>query len=694
MLRLRKILLCNYLYLVLLILIIILTILRINLKPKLFYDNKYYEVIGTIENINIDGNKLILDIKSREELIGTYYFKNIKEKNKFNLLLGDKVKIKGEIISPNIPTNDNVFNYNKYLRNKSIYHLIKIDCINKLSSNDKFYYKVKNKIIDRMNNNAYLYTFIIGDKSLINDEVKSSYQVNGISHLFAISGMHISLLSSIILVILSKLKVRENYKYLIVTIFLVLYLFLTGLSPSIIRGVLFFIVFSYNKLYYFYISPINLFILVLCITLCINPFYIYEVSFLYSFLISLALLLSINYLSTGNYLIRLLKVSTISFLVSIPISLYNFYEINILGIIYNLFFVPLVSLIIFPLSLITFLCPYFEPIFNFMISILEKLSLLLSNINIGRFVFIKLNFFIYIIYLLLVFIIIYFINKSKYKFILIIFFLLIIHYNIPSLINNYYVEMLDVGQGDSIFMRVGNKNILIDTGGIEKYEEYWQRKRKNYSIAKSIIIPHLKSMGVHKIDYLITSHGDFDHMGEAINLVNNFKVEKVILNCGAYNDLENELIKILDKKRILHYSCIKELNIDKNKFYFLQTKEYDNENDNSNVIYADINSYKFLFMGDASVTTEKEVMSIYNLPDIDVLKVGHHGSRTSSSEEFIDEVNPKYSIISVGKNNRYGHPNKEVLNNLKNSKIYRTDQEGSIIFKIQNDKLIIETSRS
>ena len=180
-------------------------------------------------------------------------------------------------------------------------------------------------------------------------------------------------------------------------------------------------------------------------------------------------------------------------------------------------------------------------------------------------------------------------------------------------------------------------------------------------------------------------------MGEAINLVNNFKVEKVIFNCGEYNDLESELIKVLDKKKIKYYSCINELNIDKNKLYFLQTKEYNNENDNSNVIYTELNDYKFLFMGDASITTEKEIINKYNLPNIDVLKVGHHGSKTSSSQEFIDKINPKYSIISVGKNNRYGHPNEEVLNNLSNSKRYRTDLDGSIMFKIKNNKLQIET---
>ena len=189
----------------------------------------------------------------------------------------------------------------------------------------------------------------------------------------------------------------------------------------------------------------------------------------------------------------------------------------------------------------------------------------------------------------------------------------------------------------------------------------------------------------------MSPHGDLDHMGEAINLVNNFKVEKVIFNCGEYNDLEKELIKVLNKKNIKYYSCIKELNIDNNKLYFLHTKEYDNENDNSNVIYTELNGYKFMFMGDASVTTEKEILDKYDLPDIYVLKVGHHGSKTSSGKDFINEINPKYSIISVGKNNRYGHPNKEVLENLKESKLYRTDEDGSIMLRIKNDKLKVET---
>ena len=180
-------------------------------------------------------------------------------------------------------------------------------------------------------------------------------------------------------------------------------------------------------------------------------------------------------------------------------------------------------------------------------------------------------------------------------------------------------------------------------------------------------------------------------MWEAINLVSNFKVGKVIFNCGRFNELEHKLIKELDKKKIEYYSCIKELNINDNKLYFLNDKDYDNENDNSSVIYTELNNHKFLFMGDVGVEVEEDLIEKYNLQDIDVLKVGHHGSKTSSSKEFIDEITQKYSIISVGKNNRYGHPNDNVLNNLLNSQIYRTDQDGSIMFKIKNNKLQIET---
>ena len=153
------------------------------------------------------------------------------------------------------------------------------------------------------------------------------------------------------------------------------------------------------------------------------------------------------------------------------------------------------------------------------------------------------------------------------KRILLLLTILAIHNNINYVSSNTYVTALDVNQGDSILLSLNNTkgNILMDTGGKPNYYN------STYNFADNKTIPYLKSIGIKKINYLILTHGDYDHMGEAINLVNNFKVEKVIFNCGPYNDLEKELIKVLDKKKIKYYSCIKELNIDKNRLYFLQT---------------------------------------------------------------------------------------------------------------------------
>ena len=180
-------------------------------------------------------------------------------------------------------------------------------------------------------------------------------------------------------------------------------------------------------------------------------------------------------------------------------------------------------------------------------------------------------------------------------------------------------------------------------------------------------------------------------MGEDINLVENFKVSKVIFNCGTFNELEKDLIKILEQKKIKYYSCVDELNMKNNKIHFLNDKDYGNENDNSTIIYTKLNNYKFMFMCDAWVEVEEDLIEKYNVQDIDVLKVGYHGSKTSSSNVFIDKLKPKYSVISVGRKNRYGHPNKEILDNLKYSKIYRTDYDGSIMFKVEKNRMNIET---
>ena len=670
MLRLRKILLLDYLYLSITLIVLLITIIRLSIPLKSNYNEKSTSFIGIVTKVIIKNEKATIYVKNKETVIATYY------DSKCNLKLGDKVKVLGSFKTPSTNTTEYLFDYRKYLKVRRIFYLIEVDSIKVIKSNRNIYYYLKQKIIDRLDYNPYLFTFILGDKSYLESNIKRSYQSNGISHLFSISGMHTALLISIINKLLKRFKLSEKNMFLSTTFILIIYLFLVGLSPSILRAVLFYIIFSLNTINYFYIKPTNLFFIVLNISLLVNPYYIYDIGYLYSYSISFALIKTLNNIQSNNYFKTLFKTSILSLLISLPITLYNFYEINILSIIYNLIFIPLVSLIIFPLSLIVVIIKPLLPIYNCLVNILELLSLSLSKINIGKLVFKRLPIYIYIIYFIILIVYLY---KPKKLIISIFFILLSIHYFIPYFDSNY-LKIVDVGQGDSSLIHYNKKNILIDTGGITSYY-----RNTDGLVFNNTLSPLFKSSGIKRINYLILTHGDYDHMGEAINIVKNFKVDKVIFNCGEYNYLEKELIKVLNKKRINYYTCINELKLDDNKLYFLQTKDFNDENDNSNVIYMELNSYKFLFMGDASVTTEKEILKDYDLPKIDVLKVGHHGSKTSSSEEFIDTIDPKYSIISVGKDNKFGHPNKEVLENLKESKIYRTDKKGTITFRLGNN---------
>ena len=663
--------------------------------------NSYYNgfeksLQGTVNSYSINGDKLTIYLKAKEIVIVNYYFKSLNEKTYFedNLKLGDLISVAGELEEPERNRVFNGFDYKKYLYNKHIFYLMNANKISIMEKNSGLLFYFKNLVMDRINSisksKVYIMTFILGDKSFIDNEVKESYQDNGISHLFAVSGMHISLFAGIMLFFLKRVSYNNYFNYGMVCLFLLFYLFLAGFPASLLRASVMFILFSINKVFNLKISNLNILFIVIITILFIDPFYLFDIGFQFSYLISGTLIMMRWKIGViKSKLKRSFYVSVVCFLVSFPICIYNFYGTNFMSVLFNLFYIPFVSIIVFPLSLITFVFPFLDIVLYYSIFVMERISLFISSINFGYIIFPKVNFGVYFIYYIVIFL-----SFWKIEFVLLFLVMLLIHKGYIYFDSNLYVYYLDVGQGDSALIRLPNNsgNILIDTGGKFSYEmEKWREKGSKYSIVKSSTIPFFKSFGIKKLDYLILSHGDYDHRGEAINLGDNFNVEKVIFNCGEFNDLEKELIKVLDKKKIRYYLCIKELNIDNNELYFLQTKEYDNENDNSNVIYAELNGYKFMFMGDAGVDKEKDILDKYNISNIDVLKVGHHGSKTSSGKVFIDGINPKYSIISVGKNNRYGHPNKEVLNNLDGSKIYRTDQDGSIMFKIKKNKLRIAT---
>ena len=663
--KLKMILQSRYIFKILTILILIITIIYTKYYPfKSVFNTNDTEFIGIVEDYIIKDNQIKISLKSKERIIVTYKYTS-KVFN--NLSYGDKIKVTGVLKEPSTNNIFNNFNYKKYLYNKKIYYIIEASKIDKIQNNNNHIYTIKNLLYTRINSlksSNYIKALLFGDNKL-DKEIKTSYQINGISHLFSVSGFHINFITSIIYFYLDRVTYNKKIKYITVDIFLVLYLLLCN-TTSLLRCTVMNILLSINHLLKLDIKKIDIVLLTLILCITINPFIIYDIGFIYSYTISFFLILYKNKYKTNNKLLKIIYISLISFLVSLPINIYTSYEINFLSIILNIIIVPIVSLILLPLSLLTLIFPILDNILYLITSILEKISLYTSNINIFKQVLSKPSIILIIIYYLVIILIL---SKNKHYYLILI--LLIFHKTIPLYNSNLEVVMFDVGEADSMLISTPSKkvNILIDTGrGID---------------INNIII-YLKSIGISKLNYLIITHGDEDHIGGALYLIDNFKVDNVILNKGDYTELEVELIIHLKNKNIKYTNNINKIPLLGSYMYLLNTKKFSNENDNSIVTYFEYQKYKFLFMGDSSSKTEEYLINNYNLTNISFLKVGHHGSNTSSSPLFINKITPKVSLISVGRNNFYHHPNKEVLTNLSNSVIYRTDINKSIKIKINN----------
>lgn len=672
--RLRHILQSKHLIKIITIIIFIITLLYTNYYPfKSKYTKDDKEFIGIVTKYEVKEDKITIEIKAKEKLLITYKYQD-KEFN--NLSYGDKIKAKGTLITPSKNTNQNTFNYQKYLYYKKIYYLVEATSINKIANNNNYLYTIKNTLyqkIDKLKSSNYIKTLLFCDNTL-SKEIKESYRINGISHLFSVSGMHINFFVSIIYLYLNKITYNKRIKYLITNIFIITYLILFP-SSSLLRSTVMSILYSINYLLKLKIKKIDILLLTLGVSLLINPFIIYDLGYIYSYTITFFLVLSSSTLKKKNKINKIIYISLLSFLVSIPITIYNSYEINIISILLNIILVPIISIIILPLTILTYIFPILDSILYLFTNTIETISLFISKINITKIIFPKPSLLIIVLYYIII--LLSYQNK-KYFYLNII--LLIIIYISPYLNSNFEVVIFEVGEADCHLIKYPyNKNtILIDTG-------------KNEYKIKNEVIPYLKSIGIKKIDYLIITHGYLDHIGGSITLINNFQVKNVILNKGTFTDLEKELIKNLNKKKIPYQININKINISNHTIYLLNNTKYNNENDNSIITYFTYQKYKFLYMGDASITTEDNLLENYNLNNISILKVGHHGSNTSSSKDFISQINPSISLISVGENNIYHHPNKEVINNLFKSRIYRTDINNMVKLTI-NSKGILKVT--
>ena len=523
MTRLKILLQSNKIYYCLLIA----TILYVGIKVKIGYTSKINvneDFTGIVTTIVKKENSFKLTIKDKEKLI--VYISNIE-----NIELGDKVVVKGKYTLPKKATIPNNFDYQKYLYNNHIFYIMYAKELKIIKKNQNITFKIKKYILDKTSNytnNGYLNAFIIGDKTDL--EFYETYQNNGISHLFALSGMHISMLSLIIYKLVNKFK----HKDLIVIMFLLFYITLTNFSASILRTIIFFIILKLNKKLDLNISTKNALLITLSIIMIYNPLIVFDIGFQYSGLVTFGLIVSTKYYKK-NYFYNLFITSFIALLFSVPITLYNNYELNLLSILNNLINVPLITFVIYPLSLLTFLLKFLEPIYNLTINLLEFINNISSIFSLNIIVP-KVHIIFYLIYYLLIYL---YIESNNKKYILIACLYLLSFKLKPFIDRNNYVYYLDVGQGDSSLIIYNDNVVMNDTGGTS-----------NYNVSSGCI-KLLKSLGYSHIDYLILTHGDFDHMGDSIYLINNFKVKNVVLNNDSFNELETNLIKELKKNKIL-----------------------------------------------------------------------------------------------------------------------------------------------
>ncbi|WP_436854006.1 DNA internalization-related competence protein ComEC/Rec2 [Staphylococcus caeli] len=622
-----------------------------------------------------------------------YYLKNDAQSTYYNQLYGYSCNIKG-----NFKTVDEHLNSNLYVNLESIN-----SCRVHHSTISNLIERHKQFVLTRLNERhvrtpGKIIALITGDTSMIDETDLEKVREIGIYHLLAISGTHIGAIIGLIYYILNRFQFPLALIKLILFILLPVYTLYTDLAPSAIRAVsiALLIILLPKQIYK---QSIHLLALVFMISTLINPAYIYNIGFQFSYLITFFILFSLPVFENASTVKCTLYITVIAQIGSFIISAIYFNQIQWIGVLSNLFFVPFYACCLLPLALFYFLTLHFPfeiipltKILNFVTWIHDVTVNLFMKLATIKWIIPELSsIFITITVLLLVLTVILLVHKQYLSFSVVMIIVLIITTILPKS-NDYKLTMLNVGQGDALLFETSQReSVLIDTGGaLQKPGEH-----PNHMLAKKRIMPTLKKHGVKKIKYLIITHPHVDHMGELNYLINTIKIENLIINQHSF---EKNLLKGLIKQcndneiKVLDFKKVPQFSINAAKFKLLDTtiSSSDDLNEHSIVTFIECNGIKILLMGDATIHNESELLRKYNIGKVDILKVGHHGSKTSTSNAFINNIKPRISLISVAKKNRYNLPSIEVIKRLQNaySKIYMTSQSGEITISLKTHLLI------
>lgn len=675
------------------------------------------------EQSNIDGNLLtaVVTTSQKENLQLRYNISTEAEKNTLesNLPIGLTCLVKGSLVEPEANRNENGFNYQQYLKQKHIHWILKADFLSWTNCR-----MVDSSLVTKLQNfrkrgiiyvnehfppeaSGFVTALLFGDQTYIDEEILTNYQRLGIVHLLAISGLHVSFLTGMLFYLGIRIGVTREKMVVVLLLFLPVYAILSGAAPSVLRACCMAMLFFSLLLWKKRVSASATIGIVYLFMLFVQPHMLYNIGFQLSFAVTFAIMMSFPiFQKYPHKTMQLFIVSVVCQLAALPILLYHFYEVSVLGVFLNVLYVPLYSFLLLPFSIIALLLHLISPSLGaMMIALLDKIfhlcnrladsvsALPLASISFGRpFAIMMLLLIVFMIGLFMKWESTSLMESKVWMFTLV--FTLLFQYHVQKLNPYGEVVFIDVGQGDAIFIKLpfNRGNYLIDTGGAIAFPtEAWQKKRKTYNTGDDVIIPFLKSKGIHQLDKLILTHPDADHIGSATELIQNFKVKEVVIGKGSeefYRDKES--IKWALSKNIPLSKVTKgdRWYAGDAEFYILHPYRKDeNMNDSSIVLFAKMGGLTWLFTGDAGEAAENELMTAFPTLQVDVLKAGHHGSKTSSSQPFLKQIQPKVAVMSVGKGNRYGHPHQQVLDLMEelHTTVFRTDFDGAVSYQYRRD---------
>ncbi len=631
-----------------------------------------------------------------------------------NMQPGDTIKFSATIIPVQEKRNPYQFDYREYLSDQKIYTQVRLDSLHSLSRNKNklswSWWRVQ--VLSLVENNFGVETapiakaLLLGHKQDIESTTKQAFARAGLSHIMAVSGLHVGFIVAPFWIVIPFFWSRKNGK-IIGTIILVLVLFcyagLTGFSTSVLRASIMAVLLTAGKLFNKVPNSINLTGAAAIIVLTIDPTQLFEIGFQLSFSAVLVILLLLPVIQRGlPYWLRIkwyavpLMTILVSFIVQIglyPLQVYYFGEVSLIGPFANALFVPLLGVVV-PLSLCCLFISSLFPILGLWINLpsdvflqlMSNFVVLTSDLN---WVWIEAELQSLLLFPLWASIIFFIaswrLSNLKWKW-LIASLSIICVIQVEGIIQGskpkeLVVTIFDVGQGDACLIETPNgKVVLIDAGA-------WS---PGYNSGKSIILPHLETRGVERLDAVILSHPHSDHIGGIISLIDMIEIG-VIYNSGYEYDsklYQNYIEKAEENGvRVESVESGDYLEIDPSLLFLVlgpePTSFGTDPNEHSVVINLIYGLSEFLFTGDASKEQEARLMDNYGeLLDTDFLKVGHHGSRTSSNEGFLEFITPEIAVTSLGERNRFGHPHIEAVSRLMETEgeLYFTSRDKALVF--------------